>query len=356
MDRPSPNPWVSSVPWPQHGSAVGSGISARFDFSQNLNPLGPPPQLLWELRDAVRRACDYPEMDSGTARRALGQWLAVDPASIVLGNGSSESIGLISLAFLSAGRRAIVLRPSYIEYQRASLSVGSQVVQIDLKADTGFRWHPDEISVAVGHHMPSIVWLGNPHNPTGQIADLDALRYLALKHRNTLWVVDEAYVELSAGPSALPLIELGNVVVLRSLTKAYALPGIRAGFAVAAVPIAEILLRLALPWNVNVVAQTLATLAPQYASHVERGAQLVSLERMWLEEQLRLLGIEVVPSEANFVLATAQGFEDLSQCLLKRGIMVRDCSSLGLERYVRIAVRPRFELEVLLTNLREVIK
>ncbi len=219
-----------------------------------------------------------------------------------------------------------------------------------------FRWHPDELRDAVRRCGAAVVWLGNPHNPTGQPLEPDALRHLTGQADDVLWVVDEAYVELSDCPSAVTLAGRGNLIVLRSLTKALALPGIRLGYAVAHPRLIDILLRVAPPWGLSTLAQRLARLAPNYRHHAEAGARAVREIRPWLMRGLAALGLHPVPSAANFVMVKAEAPDRLLGGLLERGIMVRDCTSLGVAGFLRVAVRPRDEVQVLLTRLKEVIE
>jgi histidinol-phosphate aminotransferase len=327
----------------------------EYDFSQNLNPLGPPPGMLEDLRQSLPEAVHYPSLGGRRAAEALAQWLGVDPSWVAIGNGSSEIILLVCLAFLSVGRRTVVLRPSYMEYARTSMTVGARVLDYCLDEERWFQWSPSELGTAVAKSGASVVWLGNPHNPTGQGADLEGLRFLMRRYEDVLWVVDEAYVELSDVESAVGMADHGNLLVLRSLTKALALPGVRLGYAVAHPVLIDRLRRVSSPWSLNVLAERLAVSAHCYWRHVAAGAEVVRQVRPWMVSQLKGLGLVTVPSQANFVIAKVGSHEKVTRGLLKKGIMVRDCASLGLPGYLRLAVRPRHEVQILLKHLPEVV-
>jgi L-threonine-O-3-phosphate decarboxylase len=315
----------------------GVSVAEVLDFSVNTNPLGPAPSVL----DALAQTdwSRYPGDDEQPLRRALAQFAGVSPEQVVLGNGSVELIWLIALASLRPGDPVAVTGATFGEYAHAAQVMGARVVELVDTAEA------------------RLVFVCNPNNPDGRYQSTEALRALAERCTGLL-VIDEAYASfVDQRWDSAPLLEHGNVIVLRSLTKDHALPGLRLGYALAERSLAQAIEAVRPPWSVNAGALRagLAALEPAAQAHLERARAVVHDARRMLSDGLATLGYPVVPSGANFVLVEVHDARAFRQALLRHGIVVRDCASFGLPGYVRIACKKPDECARLLAAVEELV-
>ena len=323
---------IRTVP---HGSVAAAELAQLgltpadvVDFSVSTNPLGPAPSVLQAVRDT--NWSRYPGDDEAPLRAALARRNGVAADQIVLGNGSSELLWLIALAVLRPGDPVAVLGPTFGEYARAARCMGACVAE-----------HTDEAR---------LIFACNPNNPTG--CYLPRPEVERLLHADALLVLDEAYAAFVADrwPTHALLDRHPNLVVVRSLTKDHALPGLRLGYLAAAPAVARAVEAVRPPWSVNAGALRagLAALEPAGEAHVERARALVERSRELLTAGLSVLGYKVWPSSANFVLVDVGDGAEFRRALLPHGCIVRDCASFGLPTCVRIACRLPAECERLL--------
>jgi threonine-phosphate decarboxylase len=357
--RKIPAPYTDPTPLFRHGGAPLRNHGAVLDFSASINPLGPPESVLRVLRSELPNIAHYPDPECRELAERLAELYYLDASQVVVGNGSNELIYAIARAFQP--KRVAIVEPTYTEYLRASLLVGANVD----------HWLADEPNFALHPFDPAgadLVWLCHPNNPTGRGWDEDPLsldiRAWAQSHPHTIFVVDEAFVPLSwmapilshhhPEEQILGLVPLAcllpNVIVLRSLTKPFALPGLRLGFSVSQPDRARLIRSQLAPWSVNALAQRAGLAAlddRQYWRRTEQwlgetigapasGAFFKTLHQISLE-------LTPIPSGTNFVLACLEGLtgKELTARLRQRGIVIRDASNfVGLnDRYIRMAIR-----------------
>ncbi|MBC7107036.1 MAG: histidinol-phosphate aminotransferase family protein, partial [Firmicutes bacterium] len=289
-------------------------------------------------------------------RHALALVHGVGPDQVFPGNGAAELIRLLAVAFLSPGDRALVLEPTFGEYAVSCRLMGAAVVAYRATAERGFAPDVEEVLALIARHRPRLVFVCQPNNPTGHYLDRGEVSAI-LEAAPGLVALDEAYVNFveDAWPSN-SLLPAGNLVVLRSMTKDYALAGLRLGYAVAPPRVARALARAAPPWNVNALAQRAGVLALQSEGYLERSRSVVREALGILREGLKALGLRPLPSRANFFLVEVGDGRGFRQALLRRGILVRDCASFGLPSCVRIAARPPAECRRLLDAVAEVVR
>jgi histidinol-phosphate aminotransferase len=332
------------LPAVPHGSIAASELARLglrpadvIDFSVNTNPLGPAPSVLAAIADTDWTR--YPGDDEEPLRRALAERADVGIEQVVLGNGSAELLWLVAIATLRPGERAAIVGPTFGEYARAARVVGAEVEQVGT---------PSEASDA------RVLFLCNPNNPTGAYRRMHEIASLLDEAPDRLLVLDEAYAGFveERWPSE-PLLERANLVILRSMTKDHALPGLRLGYALAASDVAHALDAVRPPWSVNAGALRagLAALELAALAHVARGREVVCAARRLLTDGLRALGYRVWPSHANFVLVEVGDGARLRRALLPYGLVVRDCASFGLPACIRIACRETAPCERLLDVL-----
>ena len=332
------------LPAVPHGSVAASELARLglrpadvIDFSVNTNPLGPAPSVLAAIADTDWTR--YPGDDEEPLRRSLAERAGVGVEQVVLGNGSAELLWLVALATLRAGERTAIVGPTFGEYARAARVVDAEVEHVET---------PSEASDA------RLLFLCNPNNPTGAYRQSSEITGLLDEAPDRLLVLDEAYAGFveERWPSE-PLLQRGNLVILRSMTKDHALPGLRLGYALAAPEVGHALEAVRPPWSVNAGALRAgrAALEPAALAHVARGREVVRAGRRLLTDGLQALGYRVWLSRANFVLAEVGDGARLRRALLPHGLVVRDCASFGLPSCVRIACREPAACERLLDVL-----
>jgi adenosylcobyric acid synthase len=339
--------------------AAGKPVAEILDFSANINPLGPPEAFRPLISARIGDLVHYPDPDCTDLVRAFSERYGVAPEEVLMGNGSMEHLFL--LPQILGKRRALIPVPAYADYKRAAELAGLVVVSIPLREKAGFD--PDLAAIGALLRGDEIVFLGRPNNPTGGLIPAAALRDLAVRHPETVFVSDEAFADFT--PAAEMSIRSGrpeNIVVLKSLTKFYAMPGLRLGGVVAAPELIRRLRDRTPPWSVNTLAQAVGAAALRDTAYAEETRRFVRARREELFAALRALpGLTVYPGTANFLLIrSGRGELDAPQIarrLLADGIAVRVCDNFaGLDRrFFRIAVRTEAENERLLDALRRVL-
>ena len=314
------------------------------DFSASINPLGPSARVLEAARDVNLAA--YPDPECLKLREAIGASLGVEPRYILAGNGSTELIHLIARAFLGQGDGALIFAPTFGEYDAASRIQNVTPVSVlppNLEiAEKPFYWDLPGALESIAVLRPSVVFLCNPNNPTGVYLQQQEVRGIAEALQGTgLLVLDEAYVSfVEEAWSSLPLLSMGNVVLLRSMTKDYALTGLRLGYMLAAEPVIERVRGFQYSWSVNAAAQAAGIAAIAEEEHVQRGREVVQEGKEFLQRTAGRLGIPFVQCSANFILLRVGRASEIRRLLLtEHGVCVRDCASFGLPEYIRVGVR-----------------
>ncbi len=334
----------------QLAQAAGIPEQKILDFSANINPLGPPEWLCPLINSQISALQHYPDPHCTALVESVAERYGVSRDEVIAGNGSTEILYLLTRAAKKSS--ALIPVPSYGDYAKAAAQAGMQIQT--LPADQEL---PGDLLTA-----ETLVFLGRPNNPTGTACAADQLRILAAAHPDTLFMVDEAFGDFVENFDSLTRSRPANVIVLLSLTKIFAVPGLRTGCAVGDRRLIQRLLELQPPWSVNTFAQAVSAAALQDREYVQRTRAYVTREREKLFTELSSLpGLTVYPGEANFLLARLDRADidapALAERMLARGIAIRVCTTFqGLdERYFRVAVRTREENAQLLTALRNVL-
>ncbi len=340
--------------------AMGVRPEEMLDFSASINPLG----LAGGVKEAVCAAFDrvlhYPDSGCTDLREALARFHGLDASRVMVANGSTELIYLIPR--LTKGKRGLVVAPAFSEYAKALSCAGMEVRYLMLKAENGFQFPLEEFEKKLSEGY-DVVFLCNPGNPTGALVPLSEVgRILELcVAAETFPVLDEAFMDFCEEGSGKHLVtEGGKGVVLRSMTKFFAVPGLRIGYAIASPGTIRKLESVRGPWSVNTPAQIAGVVSLGDAGYVGRTIEYIEAERAFLMSGLaRIEGLLPFPSAANYLLvktANPGGAAELRDKLVKRLILIRDCSNFqGLNGgFFRVAVKKREEHERLLEALREI--
>lgn len=343
-------------------------VQTLLDFSASINPLGPSPQVLRTIAKGFSLLSHYPDPDCWSLRRCLASHWKLPPEQIVVGNGSTELIHLLPRAL--AIEQALIIGPTFSEYVQAVERTGGRTKLLLAKRSEGYR-PPLERAIQLvkssrnGRESIDAIFLCHPNSPTGQVCDeAEACRLVREAERAGVWtILDETFVEYCEERSLLPLFSTyQRLVVLRSFTKFYALPGLRIGYLIASARAAGLVRKLQPPWSVNALAQAAGETSLKDRRHVRRSLVYMEKERTRFVKQLRsVTGLFVFPSETNFLLvelpkshlATA-----IAMALRRQGLLIRDCSHVpGLNRRtVRIAVRTKRENHRLVVALSDLLE
>ncbi len=333
----------------------GMGIAPEevVDFSANLNPFGPPPAVMESLgRADIAR---YPDSASTELRCALAGALGLAPDNIIVGSGSTELIRLCALAYFKPQDRALIITPTFGEYEIACRIAGASIVEQRLSPENDFELKVDDTLELVRKHRPKGIFITNPNNPTSRYLGWDTIVKILAAAPKSLLVLDEAYLTFVNSPwSSLDLLDRGNLLILRSMTKDYALAGLRLGYGVAGKDIIDTLDRILPPWNVNAVAQQAGIIALRQKDYVNQSQARIIESKEYLVAELSRLGLPPLPSEASFFLVRVDDGPAFRRRLLEKKLLVRDCTSFGLPGYIRIAPRTMLECRQLIQAVEKI--
>lgn len=345
-----------------HGGDILTAQARRggavLDFSANLNPLGVPPEAAEAAREASGEA-HYPDPLCRELRSAIARADGVEEDWVVCGSGAADLI--FRLAFALRPRRAVVTAPTFSEYEEALSCVDCTVDRYALDPAQNFDLDEGVLDAIVPG--VELVFLCSPNNPTGRLADKGLLLRAAQRCRavGARLAVDECFLSLAGeGPGLAPdLADYPNLLLLRALTKSYALAGLRLGYVLTAEEgLRDRLTRFGPPWPVSAPAQAAGTAALTLCPHwPARARELVERERPGLIRGLEGLGCTVVPGQANYLLFRLPGVADLKERLLQAGVLIRSCANyhgLGTDWY-RVCVRTGEENRRLLAAMEEVV-
>ncbi len=336
------------------------------DFSVNINPLGLPKGLAGIISNNTDCVLRYPDPSSERLKRKLAALHAVGPENIAMGNGSIELIYLVPRVFKT--KRAVIITPTFSEYEFAVRSNGSIPIFFGTSEKDNFKIDYNKLAGCLSHS--DAFFLCNPNNPTGAILHSDELLYLSgLARKNkTLFILDEAFIDFTKKSDRTSIIsdavKNGSLVILRSMTKFFAIPGLRLGYVIGHKRVIEKIVKLQYPWNVNGMAQLAGEKVLADKAYIDRTRMFVTEERQYMFERLgSIKGLKVYPSSANFILCklqntSIQSSDELARRLLRKRIYIRTCENFrGLgDRYFRLAVRKRGDNDRLISSMEGVIR
>ncbi len=342
--------WTAAEKW-------GVPMEEILDYSANINPLGPSPRAISAIRDSIPRLTHYPEPTGESCKTALAQYLEVDGSNLVLGNGGSELIYLLGRMFYKG--RLVLLAPCFSEYGEGLEN--TQAVRINLEPREQFRLPLQHIRHIL--QPGDLIFIGNPNNPSGNLFDKQELLEVAelVDNLGAVMVVDEAFLDFTGNDSFSLRYEATrhpHLIVVGSLTKFFAIPGLRLGYAVANVKHIKRMEYLLPTWRINTLALVAGRASLQDRVYIQKTIAMVAKERRWLTQQLQSLPfLEVFPGESNFLLINAEKSgltaAEWQQRLGPLGILIRNCSNFHnlSPHYFRVAVKEREQNQRLLKAL-----
>jgi len=341
-------------------------LSEITDFSANINPLGISPLARLAIQENLESLVHYPDRFCTTLRDALALRHRLRPDQILIGNGSTELIHLIPRAF--GFKKILIPIPSFSEYEVAAKLAGCEIDFLYLQEEDGYQIVPSDVIeiIETRHHGIEAIFLCNPNNPTGHLLPKDALLSIikAAFHEGVLVILDEAFIDYAESSSLIEeTLWSINLIVLRSFTKFYGMPGLRIGYLVASAALTACIHKIKPAWSVNHLAALAAVAALKDEDYIRKSRQLVEEERLYLTQTLSALpGLTVFPSFANYLLLKlSEGQPDAAALEKSFGhskILIRNCASFrGLsDRYIRIAVRSHSENQTFVGLLEEMLR
>jgi histidinol-phosphate aminotransferase len=316
---------------------MGLDPSQIIKLASNENPLGPSPKALQAMRETLDRAHFYPDGGAWALRNAIAERLGLERENVILGNGSNEIIEFIGHAFLKPGDEVVTAGHAFAVYSLMAQLFGAKTVAVP---DPGYT-HDLEAMLAAITPRTKQVFIANPNNPTGTLVGQQAIDdFMKRVPDHVLVVFDEAYFEfLDHPPDVLKFVREGRpVVVMRTFSKIQGLANLRIGYGLAPASLVAVLQKTRQPFNANGIAQAGALAGLLDEDHMRRTRELTHEGREFLQQTFTGMGLEYVPSAANFVLVRVGDGDRVFQSLLRRGIIVRAMRSYNLPEWIRVSV------------------
>lgn len=322
------------------------GIDDIIKLASNENPLGASPKAIEVVKKHADEIGLYPDGNGFDLKRVLAEFHDIDLGRITLGSGSDHLIELIARAFLQEGRNAVISQYAFAVYAITTKATGAELRVADAfpKGHDNAYGHDLDAMLALIDDDTRVVFLANPNNPTGTWIDGDALKdFIAKVPKHVLVVLDEAYTEYVSDPAYLDGSKLvhdtENLILLRTFSKAYGLAGLRVGYALANPTVTDLLNRVRLAFNPNLLAQAAAIAALGDSAHLHRTVELNQAGLEQMSAAYTELGLDFIPSVANFITVDVGGdAQPVFDALLKEGVITRPLKPYGMPNHLRISI------------------
>jgi len=333
-------------------------------LNTNENPFSLSPALVKKLSEAIANSAKdfnrYPDRDAIELRSELAKYLSsttgvnLSVDQIWAANGSNEIIQTLFLAFAGAGVNSLGFTPSYSMHENIARSTGTNWI-------IGARLSDFSIDLSsalkeISTQKPKLVFITTPNNPTGTSTEISDIRRIieATAQVGGLTIIDEAYAEFSEQPSTIELLsEYLNLVVIRTMSKAFSFAGVRVGYLAAGKEVVDALQLVRLPYHLSTPTQLLAKVALEFQGELLAEVEQLKIERNKVVAELQNLGLTVVPSSANFLLFSIDNEKNVWQELVKVGVLVRD---VGIAGHLRVTIGTPSENDRFLAALREILR
>ncbi|HIG84764.1 MAG TPA: histidinol-phosphate transaminase [Verrucomicrobia bacterium] len=323
-------------------------------LASNENPLGPSPKAVEVMKSTADQVNIYPDGGGWKLRNAIAEKFSLSMDNVVLGNGSNEIIEFIGHAFLSPGDQIIAAEHAFVVYKLMATLFGAETIEIP---DPGFVHDLEAMADAVTERTKEI-FIANPNNPTGTLVTQEQIdRFMDRVPDRVIVVFDEAYYEfLDVPPDTLKYVREGrNVVVMRTFSKIHGLAGLRIGYGLAPSGLASVLQKTRQPFNANHLAQEAAVAALADEEHQFQTKRITDEGRQFFQKSFDELGLEYIPSYANFVLVKVGDGDAVFDALLRKGVIVRAMRSYKLSEWVRISIGIKEENQRCVELLKEAV-
>ena len=330
-------PYEPGKPIEDVARELGIDADSVIKLASNENPLGPSPRALEAMREALADVNVYPDGGGWKLRNAIARQSGLSMENVVLGNGSNEIIEFVGHAFLKPGDEIIAAKHAFVVYKLMATLFGARTIEVN---DPGFVHDLEGMAEAITERTREI-FIANPNNPTGTMVGQDEIdRFMERVPDRVIVIFDEAYYEfLDSPPDTLKYVREGrNVVVMRTFSKIQGLAGLRIGYGLAPASLASVLQKTRQPFNANSIAQAGALAALQDIEHQKRTKEVTDSGRVFFEESFKEMGLEYVPSLANFVMVKVGNGDEVFDAMLRRGVIVRAMRGYKLPEWVRVSI------------------
>jgi histidinol-phosphate aminotransferase len=340
------NPFIKNLPVYQPGRPIeevarelGLPLDGVIKLASNENPLGPSPLAQAAMQKALAGVNLYPDGNAFYLKQKLAAKLGVEPANLILGNGSNEIIEFAGHALLAPGADVVVSQYCFAVYPIVAALFGANLITVPA------IHYGHDLSAMLRAITPRtrIVFVANPNNPTGTLAPREeVIRFINGVPDDVLLVMDEAYIDFCDDPTDLvPLVRQGtkpNLILMRTFSKIYGLAGLRIGYGIGHPDFVAALEKIRQPFNVNLLAQTAALAALDDAEHIRKTRLNNSAGLKFFEQAFGKLKLEFVPSAANFILVRVGKGQKVFEALQKQGVIVRPMGGYQLPEWIRISI------------------
>ncbi len=349
-------PYQPGKPIAELARELGLDESGIIKLASNENPLGVSPKAQAAIRKVLDGLALYPDGNGFELKQALSRHLGVDMNQLVLGNGSNDVLELAARAFLAPENSAVYAQHAFAVYPLVVQAMGCSGIEVPAK---NYGHDLDAMARAV-HADTRIVFVANPNNPTGTLAPAAEMeRFIAALPAHVLVVLDEAYNEYLRpelrADSLSWLRKYPNLLITRTFSKVYGLAGLRVGYAVGSVGVADMLNRVRQPFNVNSISLAAAAAALDDHEFVRKSYELNLAGMEQLTAGLKQIGLEFIPSYGNFVTVKVGDAKAVNTALLKSGVIVRPIAGYGLPEWLRVTVGLESENARFLSSLKSAI-
>ncbi len=335
---------IKHVPVVHGGRNPSQSTDSRIiDFSSNVSPAGTPLSVKKSLKKNIENIKHYPDSSSSTVISSLRKYTNLEKSNLIVGNGAIEILYNFCFAFLSNKTKVLIPIPTFQEYETVAKLNECQISYFKTMNLS------ENLNIFISKIPKNgCVFICNPNNPTGQLLSKNQLLQIIKKAKklSTIIFLDECFIEMvpKSNESVISYVKkYKNLFVLRSLTKSFALPGIRIGYAAGSKEIIDVLQKIKIPWNVNSLAQDAANTALKNKSHLDKSNSVIKKELIFLTNKIgKLYGFDCDSSSTNFILIkTKKNSTQLQKKLLEHKILIRDCKNFrGLDNHhIRIAVK-----------------
>jgi len=330
------------------------------DFSANINPLGMPTSVKKAIIEGLDEVEKYPDITYFELKCAIGEFENINKENLILGNGAAEV--LFNVVRGIDPKNTLILAPTFSEYEEATKAINGTIIYYKLKEENNF-YIQENILDYINSEL-DLIFICNPNNPTGVITSKDLLVKILIKAKknNVIVLIDESFLDfIEVNLSMISYInEYENLIIIKSLTKFFALPGIRIGYGICSnASLKEKLEKISPAWNINILAEIATKTGLKDETYIRETLKFIKSEKKYLYNELKeIKQLKVYEPSANFILLKTLIKINLKNELLKNNILIRSCSNYeGLDNsYYRIAVRNHKENSKLIENIRNVFE
>lgn len=331
------------------------GLTDIVKLASNENPLGPSPAVLQAVNTASQELTRYPDGNGFSLKTVLAEKYKVGVNQITLGNGSNDVLEMIARAFVSPADEVMFSQYAFAVYPLVTQAIGAQAIVSPAK-DYG---HDLDLMLSLISTKTKLIFIANPNNPTGtHLSSAELEQFVKQVPAQTLVVIDEAYVEYGEQLENTIgwLKKYPNLIITRTFSKAYGLAGLRVGYALSNIEVADLINRIRQPFNVNSLALAAATVAVNDDEYLKQTKQVNDAGMAQLLIGFEVMGLTSIPSKGNFVTVdVGKSGDDVFDALLHKGVIVRPVVNYGLPQHIRVSIGLKAENQRFLTALAEVL-